>query len=414
MPVTLTKADRSNSGKPAVLGGDAAFEHDVFVTRPLVPDPETYSAAVAGVLGSGWLTNDGVNARELERRVAEHLGVAYCASFCNGTTALLIALRALDLEGEVITTPFTFPATPHCIEWNGLTPVFCDIDPTSYNLNPAAVEAAITPKTSAIVPVHVFGNPCDVEAFDDISKRHGIPVVYDAAHAFGVKVGERPIGTFGELSALSFHATKVFHCAEGGAVVSADPARHEKLRLLRNFGIVNENEVSGIGLNGKLAEMHAALGLLVLDEIDDEIARRASLASSYYERLGALPGLRFQQIDSRVTRNHFNFTIEIDEDEFGLSRDELHSALKRERIISRKYFYPVCSKNVCYQELPSSAASNLPVATKLSERILSLPLYGALRSEDVDRIADAITLLSECAAAVKAELTRGLQAREES
>jgi dTDP-4-amino-4,6-dideoxygalactose transaminase len=380
----------------------------VFVSRPLIPDPAAFSRLTTEVLERAWLTNNGPRTLELERRLTVQLGVAYCASFCNGTAALLTALRALDLEGEVITTPFTFPATPHCIEWNNLRPVFCDVDPETYNLDPAAVEAAIGPETSAIVPVHVFGNPCDVDAFQSIADKHGLRIVYDAAHAYGVEHRGRAIGTYGDLSALSFHATKVFHTAEGGAVVSDDSALHDRLALLRNFGIVDENRVSGIGLNGKLSELHAALGLLVLEGIDAEITKRGELVARYLDRLGAVPGLSFQRFAPETVRNYFNFTIEIDADVFGVSRDEVRAALRSEHIVSRKYFHPLCSDNECYDALPSVAPANLPNASRLTQKILSLPLYGELELEDVDRVADALLALPAHAAAIRKALKGGL------
>jgi dTDP-4-amino-4,6-dideoxygalactose transaminase len=392
---------RPTTPAPAVLGGPAAFDREVFVTQPVVPDPQAYADLAASIFESRWLTNNGARTQEFERQLESYLGVSYCRTFCNGTAALLTALRALDLKGEVITTPFTFPATPHCIEWNNLTPVFCDVRSDSYNLDPIAVENAITPATSAILPVHVFGNPCDVAAFEDISQRYGIPIVYDAAHAFGVSLNDHPIGTYGSLSAFSFHATKVFHCAEGGAVVAADDSLASRLSLLRNFGIVDENTVSGVGLNGKLDELHAALGLLILEQINEEIARRGALVDRYYLHLDEVPGLAFQKMHPGTTPNNYNFTVEIDTEAFGLSRDEVHFALRSENIISRKYFYPLCSENDCYRHLPSSAWSNLPNATGLSNRVLSLPLYGALTSYEVDLIAQTLTSLSEHASDVK-------------
>jgi len=326
-----------------------------------------------------------------------HLGVTSCTTFCNGTTALLTALRALDLEGEVITTAFTFPATPHCIEWNGLTPVFCDIDPDTYCLDPARVEERIGPRTSAILPVHVFGNPCDVDAYEALAEKHGLRIVYDAAHCFGVRHRGRSLADFGDLSVLSFHATKVFHSTEGGAVVARDEALRARLALLRNFGIVNENEVRGVGLNGKLSELHAAMGLLVLDRIEDEIAARARRAGLYLAGLADIPGLRFQRIADDTEQNHFNFTIEVDPGAFGLDRDQLHRALLAERVVTRKYFHPLCSVNECYADLPSAAPGALPHAERLSARILSLPLYGTLDESVVHGVVETLAALHAAA-----------------
>jgi len=393
---------------PVVLGGEALFAADVFVTRPVLPDPDVFSRLCAGMFASHWLTNAGPLVIELEERLATHLGVSSCITFCNGTTALLTALRALDLSGEVITTPFTFPATPHCIEWNGLTPVFCDIDPDTYCLDPAQVEERIGPKTTAIVPVHVFGNPCDVVAFERIADQHGLRIVYDAAHCFGVEHRGQPIGAYGDLSVLSFHATKVFHCSEGGAVLARDPALQEKLALLRNFGIVDENEVRGVGLNGKLSELHGAMGLLVLDQMTDERTRRAQLTMLYREGLAGLPGVRLQRVAEDTVENHFNMTIEIDPEGFGLTRDDLQRALVAERVVTRKYFYPLCSENECYAKLPSSVSEHLMNARRVASRILSLPLYGDLGESAVHAIIETVCALHASAPAVRRALSGDL------
>jgi dTDP-4-amino-4,6-dideoxygalactose transaminase len=389
---------------PAVLGGAPLFETDLYVTRPVVPAPERFGRLVAEPLRTHWLTNDGPLLVELERRLAMHLGVDACTTFCNGTTALLMALRALDLRGEVITTPFTFPATPHCIEWNGLRPVFADIDPETWCLDPAGVEARIGPETSAILPVHVFGSPCDVSAFEAIAARHGLRVVYDAAHCFGVRYRGEPLGRHGDCAALSFHATKVFHTAEGGAVLTRDADLRARLELLRNFGIVDENVVRGIGLNGKLSELHAAMGLSVLDVMDDEIARRGRLAALYRDGLGALPGIALQRFAEDTVENHFNLAIEIDPAAFGLDRDAVHRALLAERVVTRKYFHPLCSEYDAYRDTPSAEPARLPVAHRVASRILSLPLYGDLAPEAVHGIVDVLATLHAEAPAVRRAL----------
>lgn len=387
--------------RPAVLGGEAIFAADVFVTRPVLPNPDVFAYLCAGIFESHWLTNAGPLVIELEKRLATHLGVPSCTTFCNGTTALLTALRALDLSGEVITTPFTFPATPHCIEWNGLTPVFCDIDPDTYCLDPARVEEQVGPKTTAIVPVHVFGNPCDVRWFERIADQHGLALVYDAAHCFGVEHRGQPIGTYGDLSVLSFHATKVFHCSEGGAVLARDPALREKLALLRNFGIVDENTVRGVGLNGKLSELHGAMGLLVLEQMADERARRAHLTTLYREGIAGLPGVHSQRVAEDTVENHFNMTIEIDPEGFGLTRDEVQRALFADHVVTRKYFHPLCSENECYKELPSVVSAHLPNARRVASRVLSLPLYGDLGESAVHAIIDTLNALHASAPAVR-------------
>lgn len=405
----ITPLPRSGfAGRPAVIGGEAVFDSPLYVTRPVLPSKTEYAGSVvSGIFDRGYLTNQGPVAVELERRLAEHLGVLHYVSMSSGTSALLIALRALDLSGEVITTPFTFPATTHCIEWNGLTPVFCDIDPDTYNIDPGKIEELITPRTTAILPVHVFGNPCDVEGIQEIADRYRLRVIYDAAHAFGVSWNGRPIVEWGDLSTHSFHATKVFHTAEGGGVTAPTIEMAEKLSLLRNFGIVNENSVSGVGLNGKMSELHAGLGTLVLEMMAEERAKREILVERYYEGLAGIDGLKFQTVVDGTERNYFNFTAEIQSEHFGLSRDQLHSALREENIISRKYFHPLCSDNECYRHLDSAQADHLPVANAISRQVISLPLYGELGVEAVDAIADAIARIRNFAPQVATRVGEG-------
>ena len=359
------------------------------------------------VLNSQWLTNNGPLVLELEQRLTASLGIGHCTTFCNGTAALLTALRGLELTGEVVTTPFTFPATTHAITWNRLTPVFCDIDPETYNLDPRAAAECIGPMTSAILPVHVFGNPCDVDAFDALARRHQLKLVYDAAHAFGVRLRGESLLSWGDVSCLSFHATKVFHTVEGGAIATNDRDLAASFALLRNFGIVDENLVKGIGINGKMSELHAAMGLLVFAGIEGEIEKRAALSARYHERLQGTEGLRFQRIEPETKRNHFNMTVEIDPDAFGLSRDAVFAGLRAERIIARKYFYPLCSENEYYRDLPSARPECLPVAHRVAARVLTLPLYGALEPDDVDAVADAILRLRTFAPRVQRAVSKG-------
>ena len=387
-----------------MLGGPPRFREPRFITRPRLPDRARFTALLDRIFSASWLTNDGAIVRELEERLTPRLGGAFCAACCNGTVALQVALRSLDLAGEVITTPFTFPATVHAIEWNGLTPVFCDIDPKTYNLDPASAAALIGSRTSALLPVHVFGNPCDVEGLATLATAHGLHLVYDAAHAFGVWHRGHPIGDWGELSIFSFHATKLFHTAEGGAVVGPDARSAETLRLLRNFGIVNEDEVRGVGLNGKLSELHAALGLPLLDLIDGEIAARAQLAARYDAAFAGVVGLGGQQIAPETRRNYAYYTVEVDPDRFDLTRDELHAALRAEGIVSRKYFFPLCSANVAYRHLPTAQPGRLPNAERVASRVLCLPLYGELAADDVDAIADAVLTIQAAAPRVRAAL----------
>ena len=389
---------------PAILGGAPLFGEPVYVTRPPVPDPVEFQRRIADVFGSRWFTNNGPLVRELEARLQQRLATGFCASFCNGTVALQIALRALDLEGEVITTPFTFPATVHAIEWNGLTPVFADVDPRTYNLDVRRAAELVTPRTSAILPVHVFGNPCDVVGIERLAQSAGLKVVYDAAHAFGVHHRGRPIGMWGDLSVLSFHATKLFHSAEGGGIIGPDPDSFEGIRLLRNFGIVNQNEVHGVGLNGKLSELHAAVGLGVLDIVDREIARRGEIDACYRACLGEVEGVLLQELADDTTHNHAYFTVEIDAETFGLTRDEVQQALLAENVMARKYFHPLCSENECYRDLPSAQPDSLPNAHRLTSRVLCLPIYGELSVGDAERIAKRLIALRADAERVRATL----------
>ncbi len=392
---------------PAVLGGAPLFADRRYVARPRIPDRQRFGALLDGIFAARWFTNDGEMVRGLETRLQQWLGGSFCAACCNGTIALQVALRSLDLAGEVITTPFTFPATVHAIEWNRLTPVFCDIDPATYTLDPASVEASVSARTSALLPVHLFGNPCDVAALGDVAARHGLRVIYDAGHAFGVWHRGRPIGGWGDLAVFSFHATKLFHTAEGGAVVGGDAALATTVRLLRNFGIVNAEEVRGVGLNGKLSELHAALGLALLDAIEEEIAARARLTARYDTLLASIDGVRGQRMAPDTRRNYAYYPIEVDPDGFGLSRDELHAALCAEGIVARKYFWPLCSANAAYRRLPSAQPGHLPHAERIAARVLCLPLYGELAAADVDAIGECIGTLQRTAPRVRAALRGG-------
>jgi dTDP-4-amino-4,6-dideoxygalactose transaminase len=390
---------------PALLGGEPAFKDPIYFTRSLTPDSETFAERLSSIFASHRFTNQGTHVQELEARLASRLGTGFCLSFCNGTAALMAALRALDLAGEVITTPFTFPATVHAIEWIGLTPVFCDIDPRSYNLDVRLAAELVSSRTSALLPVHVFGNPCDVLGMENLARRRGLRLLYDAAHAFGVACQGRPIGCWGDLSVLSFHATKLFHTAEGGAVVGSTPSQAERLAQLRNFGIVDEEEVKGVGFNGKLSELHGALGLGNLERIDGEMEARARLSRHYAQRLRGLEGVQFQDFDKSTVRNHAYFTLEIDPEGFGLTRDQVHSALRADNIVTRKYFFPLCSENERYRTLPSAQPHRLPNAHRLASRILCLPLYGGLHLDDVDRIVDTLTAIRTRAARIRNALS---------
>jgi dTDP-4-amino-4,6-dideoxygalactose transaminase len=392
------------SEAPAALGGSPAFDETIYVTRARSPQPEVLRALVDGVLQRNWFTNHGELVQELEARLQTTLDVEWCRLTSSGTVGLLLALRSLDLTGSVITTPFTFPATVHALEWCGLTPVFCDVDPRTYNLDPAVAEKLIDARTSALLPVHVFGNPCDVGAIAELARRHDLRVIYDAAHAFGVVHRDRPIGRFGDLSVFSLHATKLFHTGEGGVITGPDGSRARQISLLRNFGIVSEDRVDGYGINGKLSELHAAVGLSLLDGTAEEIRERGHQTETYIEGLSPIPGIRFQSRTEETIPNHSYFPVEIDEDAFGLTRDELCVALRLENIHARKYFFPLCSENRCYADLPTAAPDRIPNAHRLARSILTLPLYGRLGLPAVERIVDRIGLIRSRAADVRQAL----------
>ncbi len=362
-----------------------------YVARPIFPDLDDVRKTLDGIWERGILTNSGPLHQALEVQLAERLAVDHLCLAGSGTTALLLAMRALDLTGEVITTPFTFPATTHVLLWLGLTPVFVDIDPRTMTISPEAIELAITPRTSAILGVHVYGIPCDVAAIAAIAKTHGLRVVYDAAHAFGTRIGETSVLDYGDASALSFHATKLFHTGEGGAVVAPDAACDRKLKLLRNFGIASEVDVPLAGINGKLSELQAALGLHVLPLVDEEMTRRREIAAIYRERLGRLPGMQTVSVPEGISDSLQYFVVRISDRG---ARDALYERLKSFNVFARRYFYPLCSTFPSYRELPSSRADRLPVAHAVANEVLCLPFFGALGPEGTEQICDIIDYLS--------------------
>ena len=367
----------------------------VWVTRPTMPPLEKYYECLQTVWDTRWLTNNGQLHAEFETRLAAHLGAEHVSLFCNGTIALLVALQALRInEGEVITTPFTFPATAHVLYWNRVRPVFCDIDEETFNMNPACIESLISPATKAIMPVHVFGNPCSVETIQEVADRHGLHLIYDAAHAFGVRYKKRPIVEAGDLSVLSFHATKLFTSIEGGALVSRTAAQKRRIDFLKNFGFADEVTVIDPGINGKMNEFQAAFGLLQLDMIEDEIGNRRRLTSIYRQELAEAPGITVQRDLPEVQHNYAYFPVLVDPEQYGMSRDDLYAVLKEFNIYTRRYFYPLCSQFPCYKALPSAAPNNLPVAERVTRRVLCLPLYGTLADEEVRTICAVIKELS--------------------
>ena len=388
----LTRNENGGSGPPLPARIKRyRLPEPVWVTRPTMPSLDKYQEHLRAIWETRWLTNNGRLHETFEQRLGGYLGVEHVSLFCNGTIALVVALQALRIhEGEVITTPFTFPATAHVLYWNRIRPVFCDIDDTTFNLDPARVERLITQDTKAILPVHVFGTPCDTQGLEAVARRHGLALIYDAAHAFGVRCRERPIVASGDLSVLSFHATKLFTSIEGGALVSRTAAQKERIDFLKNFGFADEETVIGPGINGKMNEFQAAFGLLQLDMIEGEIANRRRLTAVYRHELAGTPGIRLQEDLPGVEHNYAYLPVLVDPEAYGMTRDALYDALKALNIFARKYFYPLCSQFPCYTSLPSADPKNLPVAERVTRRILCLPLYGTLEEETVRTICAAV------------------------
>jgi dTDP-4-amino-4,6-dideoxygalactose transaminase len=361
----------------------------LYVTQPFLPPLEEFTPYLQEIWDSKLITNEGPFHQRLEAALAEYLGVKHLALFTNGTLGLVTALQALRVKGEVITTPYSFAATAHSILWNGLIPVFADIDPRTCNLDPLAVEAAITPQTTAIMPVHCYGNPCDVDSIQRIADTYGLAVIYDAAHAFGVQHKGKSLLNNGDLSVLSFHATKVYTTIEGGAIVCADAKTKQRIDYLKNFGIVDEVTVMAAGINGKMNEVQAAFGLMQLKHVDRLIERRAEIATLYHQRLAGLPGIRLMETASGTRPNYAYFPIFIDSP-FPISRDEVYEKMREQGVFARRYFYPLLSDMPMYRGLPSAARDRLPNAAKIARQVLCLPIYPALSDDDVHRVADII------------------------
>lgn len=366
------------------------FNDPVYISRPMLPDLREMNDKLSEVWDSKWLTNNGPQHAEFENELERRLCASHLSLFNNGTIALMIACQSLRLSGEVITTPFTFPATIHTLAWNNIKPIFCDIDPETMNIDPARLESLITPQTTAILGVHVFGTPCNIKEIQRIADVYGLKVIYDAAHAFGVEIDSVPIGNFGDISMLSFHATKLFHTAEGGALLMKEKILKERIDFLKNFGIKNEEEVVMPGINGKMSELHSVLGLLNLKHVDQEIEKRRQLFSTYVECLDNIEGISFLIPEKTVKSNYQYFVIQIGPRQFGCSRDEVYEKFKKYNIFARKYFYPLCSNYSCYRHLPSSNPSLLTIANNVADQVLCLPLYGGLKQDDVKKICNIL------------------------
>lgn len=362
----------------------------ITVTSPLLPNLDEYNELLKQIWDSKWITNNGSFHRQLEQELADYLKVPYISLFTNGTLPLITALQALRITGEVITTPYSFVATTHAIWWNGCKPVFVDIDPTNCGMDPDKIESAITPKTTAIMPVHCYGKPCDTKAIQEIADKYGLKVIYDAAHAFGVEVNGESILKEGDISTLSFHATKVFNTIEGGAMIMKDAEAKKRIDYLKNFGFANETTVVGPGINSKMDEIRAAYGLLNLKQVDTAIEARHQVAINYREALKDVPGIRFFDDMPGVRHNYSYFPIFIDEKEYGMSRDELYFKMKENNVLGRRYFYPLISTFSTYRGLESANPKNLPNATRLAEEVICLPMHHALTEDDVERVINSI------------------------
>lgn len=361
-----------------------------YVTEPSLPSLEDYIVSLKKIWDNKILTNKGPFHDEFEQELARHLGVKYISVFNNGTIALLTALQALEIKGEVITTPYSFVATAHSLIWNNLTPVFCDINPLTGNMLPEEIEKHITPNTAAILPVHVYGNPCDVDSIAKLAEKHQLKVIYDAAHAFGVKLNGTSILNYGDLAVLSFHATKTFNSVEGGAIVCNTAEMKQKIDQLKNFGITDEVTVVSPGINGKMNELIAAYGLLQLKNISLQIKQRKKASEYYTKHLKNILGIRLLTSASSVEQNYSYYPIFIDKNNYGITRDELYLKLKENNIYGRRYFYPLISNFPTYQHLKSSDKNLLPQANKLAEEVLCLPIFASISVEVQDQIINII------------------------
>lgn len=370
----------------------------ITVTSPLLPPLEEFMPYLEDIWERHWLTNNGHYHQMLEKELCEYLGVKYISVFSNGTLALITALQALRITGEVITTPYSFVATTHSLWWNGIKPVFVDVEPNTFNIDPDKIEAAITPKTTAIMPVHVYGNPCEMGKIQQIADTYGLKVIYDAAHAFGVKQNGQSVLNFGDLSILSFHATKVFSTIEGGAIVCHDEKMKQRIDFLKNFGFADEVTVVAPGINAKLNEVQSAFGLMSLKHVDAAIAKRKAVVDSYRQGLAEVEGLSFIKEIEDVEHNYSYFPIFIDAEKFGMERDALYEAMKLENIYGRRYFYPLISSFSTYRGLPSASVDNLPVANHAADQVICLPLHQNLTDEEVIRI---ITTIKKCSHGTK-------------
>lgn len=388
----------------ALFGGMPAFAEHLHVGRPNIGDREALLARINDLLDRRWLTNRGPFVKEFEARIAEFVGVKHCIAMCNATIALEIAARALGLHGEVIVPSFTFIATAHALQWQEITPVFCDVDPTTHNLDPAKVEAMITPRTTGIMGVHVWGRPCAIEALDEISQRRGLKLMFDAAHAFGNSYKGRMIGNFGAVEVFSFHATKFFNTFEGGAVVTNDDELAAKIRLMTNFGFTGHDMVIYVGTNGKMSEISAAMGLTGLESLEDVIAANRRNYGAYKAGLQGIPGLQLITYDETERNNYQYVIVEVDESAAGVSRDDLVRILHAENVLARRYFYPGCHEMEPYRSYFPHAGLLLPETERLTQRVMSLPTGTAVGPEEIGVVCQIVRFVVAHSAEVRERL----------
>lgn len=366
------------------------IDKPIYVTSPLLPSLEDFTFLLKEIWESKMLTNNGNFHQKLEEELAKYLKVPYLSLFTNGTLPLITALQAMRITGEVITTPFSFVATTHSLWWNGIKPVFVDIEPETCNLDPSKIEAAITPRTTAIMPVHVYGKPCKTKEIQEIANKYGLKVIYDAAHAFGVEINGESILNFGDMATLSFHATKVYNTLEGGALVVHDEQTKKRIDYLKNFGFASETEVVAPGINSKVDEVRAAYGLLNLKQVDHAINSRRKVAIRYRDELQGVKGITFFNDIPGVRHNYSYFPIFINAEEYGMTRDELYFKMKEHNVFGRRYFYPLISTFSTYRGLDSANPDNLPIATQMSNNVICLPMHHALSENEIEYILQII------------------------
>ncbi|MGD9874720.1 MAG: aminotransferase class I/II-fold pyridoxal phosphate-dependent enzyme [Kiritimatiellia bacterium] len=403
----MSAPNKKNVGDLAVCGGRPAFAQPLHIGRPNIGSREQYLARINQMLDACWLTNNGPLVQEFEKRIADHVGVRHCIAVCNATVAMEIAIRAAGLKGEVIIPSFTFVATAHALQWQEITPVFCDIDPQTHNIDPDLIESLITPRTTGIIGVHIWGRPCNIGRLDEIARKHKLTLMFDAAHAFGCSFRGRPIGQFGLAEVYSFHATKFFNSLEGGAIVTNDDELANKIRLMKNFGFYGYDNVIHLGTNGKMVEASAAMGLTNLDHLDDFLRVNRENYAAYRAGLAGVPGLKLVEYDERDTPNYQYIVLEMDERVTGLSRDHLIAVLHAEKVLARRYFYPGCHRMEPYRTLYPEAGKKLPATDTMCGRVVILPTGTAVSPKEIAVVCEIIRVAIESTASLQVYLETG-------